>query len=44
MKIELFGDVSILVNENIFQDIVSLNTNLQSVAVTVRGHKTITLC
>ena len=38
------GDVSILVNENISQSIVILNTNLPAVAVTVIAHKTITLC
>ena len=38
------GGVSILVNENILQSIVPLNTNLQAVAVKVTAHKTITLC
>ena len=38
------GGVSILVNENIPQSIVTLNTNLQVVAVKVTAHKTITLC
>ena len=37
------GGVSILVNENIPQSIVTLNTNLQAVAVKVTAHKTITL-
>ena len=36
--------VSILVNENVPQSIVTLNTNLQAVAVKVTAHKTITLC
>ena len=36
--------VSILVNENIPQSIVTLNTNLQAVPVKVTAHKTITLC
>ena len=36
--------VSILVNENVPQSIVTLNTNLQDVAVKVTAHKTITLC
>ena len=35
--------VFILVNENIHQSIVTLNTNLQVVAVKVTAHKTITL-
>ena len=35
------GGVSILVNENIPQTIVALNTNLQAVAVKVIAHKTI---
>ena len=34
------GGVSILVNENIPQSIVRLNTNLQAVAVKVTAHKT----
>ena len=38
------GGVSILVNENVPQSIVTLNTNLQAVAVKVTAHKTITLC
>ena len=38
------GGVSILVNENIPQSIVTLNTNLQAVDVKVTAHKTITLC
>ena len=38
------GDVSILVNENIPQSIITLNTNLQAVAVKVTAHKTIILC
>ena len=38
------GGVSILVNENVPQSIVTLNTNLQAVAVKVIAHKTITLC
>ena len=38
------GGVSILVNENIPQSIVTLNTNLQAVAVKIIAHKTITLC
>ena len=38
------GGVSILVNENIPQSIITLNTNLQVVAVKVTAHKTITLC
>ena len=38
------GGVSILVNENIPQSIVTLNTHLQAVAVKVTAHKTITLC
>ena len=38
------GGVSILVNKNIPQSIVTLNTNLQAVAVKVTAHKTITLC
>ena len=37
------GGVSILVNDNIPQSIVTLNTNLQAVAVKVTAHKTITL-
>ena len=37
------GGVSILQNENIPQSIVTLNTNLQAVAVKVTAHKTITL-
>ena len=37
------GGVSILVNENISQSIVTLNTDLQAVAVKVTAHKTITL-
>ena len=36
------GRVSILVNDNISQSIVILNTNLQVVAVKVTAHKTIT--
>ena len=39
-----YGGVSILVNENIPQSIVTLNTNLQAVAVKVTALKTITLC
>ena len=38
------GGGSILVNENIPQSIVTLNTNLQAVAVKVTAHKTIILC
>ena len=38
------GGVSILVNENVPQSIVTLNTNLQAVVVKVTAHKTITLC
>ena len=38
------GDVSILVNENIPESIVTLNTNLQAQAVKVTANKTITLC
>ena len=38
------GGVLILVNENVPQSIVTLNTNLQAVAVKVTAHKTITLC
>ena len=38
------GGVSILVNENVPQNIVTLNTNLQAVAIKVTAHKTITLC
>ena len=38
------GGVSILVNENIPQSVVALNTNLQAVAVRVTGHKAITIC
>ena len=38
------GGVSILVNENVPQSIVTLNTNLQAVAIKVTAHKTITLC
>ena len=38
------GGVSILVNENIPQSIVTLNTHLQAVNVKVTAHKTITLC
>ena len=38
------GGVSILVNENVPQSIVTLSTNLQAVAVKVTAHKTITLC
>ena len=38
------GGVSILVNENVPQSIVTLNTNLQAVAVKVTAHKTITQC
>ena len=34
----------ILVNENIPQSIVTLNTNLQAEDVKVKAHKTITLC
>ena len=37
------GGVSILVNEIIPQNIVTLNTTLQAVAVKVTSHKTITL-
>ena len=37
------GSVSILVNENIPQSIVTLNTDLQVVTVKVTTHKTITL-
>ena len=37
------GGVSILVNENIPQSIVTLNTHLQAVAVKVTAHKTITV-
>ena len=36
--------VSSFVNENVPQSIVTLNTNLQAVAVKVTAHKTITLC
>ena len=36
------GGVSIIVNENVPQSIVTLNTNLQAVAVKVTAHKTIT--
>ena len=36
------GGVSILVNENIPQSIVTLNMNLQAVAVKVTAHKNIT--
>ena len=38
------GGISILVNENVTQSVVTLNTNLQAVAVKVTAHKTITLC
>ena len=38
------GGVTILVNENIPQSIVTLNTTLQAVAVKVTAHKTINLC
>ena len=38
------GGVFILVNENISQSIVTLNTNVQAVVVKVTAHKTITLC
>ena len=38
------GGVSILVNENVPQSIVTLNTTLQAVAVNVTAHKTITIC
>ena len=38
------GGVSILVNEIIPQNIVTLNTTLQAVAVKVTVHKTINLC
>ena len=38
------GGIFILVNEVIAQSIVTLNTNLQAVAVKVTAHKTITLC
>ena len=38
------GGVSILVNENIPQSIVTLNNNLQAVAVKDTAHKTISLC
>ena len=37
------GSVFIFVNENVPQSIVTLNINLQAVAVKVRAHKTITL-
>ena len=37
------GDVSILVNENIPQSIVTLNANLQAVGVKVTAHKTNTM-
>ena len=37
------GGVSILVNENIPQSIVTLNTHLQAVAGKVTAHKTITV-
>ena len=36
------GGISILVNENIHQSIVTLNINLQAVAVKVTAHKTLT--
>ena len=36
------GGVSIIVNENVPQSIVTLNTNLQAVAVKVTAHKTVT--
>ena len=39
-----YGGVSILVNENVPQSIVTLNTNLQAVAIKLTAHKTITLC
>ena len=38
------GGVSILVNENIPQSIVTLNTNIQAVPVKVTVHKILTLC
>ena len=38
------GGVSILVNENVPQSIVTLNTNIQALAVKVTAHKTIKLC
>jgi len=38
------GGVSILVNENIPQSVVALNTKLQAVAVRVTAHKAITIC
>ena len=38
------GGVSILVNENIPQSRIALNTNLQSVLVRVSAHKSLTLC
>ena len=41
---ETGGGGIILVIENIPQSIVTLNTNLQAVAVKVTVHKTITLC
>ena len=37
-----YGGVSILVNENIPQRIVTVNTNVQDVVVKVTAHKTIT--
>ena len=38
------GVVSILVNESIPQSMVTLNTNLQAVAIKVTAHETINLC
>ena len=38
------GGVSIIINENIAQSILDLNTNLQAVAVRVTAHKTFTIC
>jgi len=38
------GGVSIIVNENIAQNTITLNTNLQAVAVRLTAHKTLTLC
>ena len=40
---EHLGCVSILLNDNIPQSIVTLNTNLQAAVIKVKAHKTITL-
>ena len=43
-KLSPFAIQKAIVNENVPQSIVTLNTNLQAVAVKVTAHKTITLC